>query len=257
MKKTNYVEDKEYVITCIFCGEPVDPDEAVRFEGFISHPGCAASTRERRIKQFDTTLFSIGAIGALIGVLMSIPLLLNSNYTTVTAYGINIYDWQSLALSYTGIAVGLVIQSIGLISFNRNFTQREALAAFLLSLVTAAASGMLAVLLLTYGPNPDFHDPVEGFLLIGDIPEFFLTLVSFGFLFGITSILVGVTIWMLEKELANIGAPPLLLAFVFIFIGGVLALVPLAPILYFGLIMYVYASIGMPSYWKDKSTPVK
>ena len=98
---------------------------------------------------------------------------------------------------------------------------------------------------------------MEGFLLIGDIPEFLLTLTAFGFLFGITSILVGVTIWMLEKELEHIGAPPVLLAFAFIFIGGVLALVPIAPILYFGLIMYVYASIGMPSYWKDKSSPVK
>ena len=150
MKKTNHVEDKEYVITCIFCGEPVEPEEAVRFEGFISHPGCATSARERRIRQFDTTFFSIGAIGALIGVLMSVPLLINSYSTTAAYYTYNIFDWQGMALAYTGIAIGLVIQSAGLLSFNRNFIQREALAGFVLSLVTAAASGILSVLLWTF-----------------------------------------------------------------------------------------------------------
>jgi hypothetical protein len=233
----------------------VNPEEAVRFEGFISHPGCATSKKETRIANFDTRFFKVGAIGTLIGILMSIPLFMDPGVWGGAYYTFNVYNWQGMALAYAGVAIGMLIHAIGLYSFHQNFVQEQSAVAAGFAVVASIWNAALSILLLIYGPDPAYRDPELGFLMLDAIPGFLLGRGAAAALFGITAILLGINIWLHEKEFRTIGIPPLLLAAVFIGMGGALFIFPIAIMAYFLLVFFVFVSIAMPRHWSDTSKP--
>ena len=70
MKEVERTEN-ENVVKCIFCGLGVDPEVAVRYQGWISHPTCAKGAMTQRKEGFDRKYFILGAIGAVIGLVFA------------------------------------------------------------------------------------------------------------------------------------------------------------------------------------------
>jgi len=118
--------DEKSIVRCIICGETLDGQESVRYVGAVAHASCASRTIEENVEGFDRRPFYIGSMGFLIALSSYIPLYL---------LGINSGLY---ALAFVGIAIGLVLQSVGFLGIQRNYHMPRANVPYFLALITAA-----------------------------------------------------------------------------------------------------------------------
>ena len=86
---------------CIICGDTLDGEESVRYVGAVAHARCASESVEKNVEGFDKRPFYIGSLGTFIAIMMSMPML------SITQ------DGSLYSLAFGGIAIGLVVQSVG------------------------------------------------------------------------------------------------------------------------------------------------
>ncbi len=246
MKEAEQTEN-ENVVKCIFCGLGVDPEVAVRYQGWISHPTCAKGAMTQRKEGFDRKYFILGAIGAVIGLVFAF---LFAGAQAAFAEPIvpdYIFMTFMVGIGLFGISVGFLIQSLGLFGLHINYEQVLAKYSAILSVLVACAFGAMAFMLLTYGLDPLYHDPVTGHLL--GMPNYYLAGFASQALFGVLSAFVGVTVWMLEDELHGGLVPPMILGILFVIIGAlVMYSLPMIA-LYFVIIFLIFTTAGIPKYW--------
>jgi hypothetical protein len=239
--------EKESVVNCIFCGLHVDPEVAVRYQGWISHPECAKSTMTQRIERFDRRYFILGALGAVIGLVFAFLIAGAQAAFAEPIVPDYIFMTHMVGIGLLGISVGFLIHSIGLFGLYRNYLQVYARTSAILSVLVACCFGYKAFLLLTYGLDPLYHDPETGHLLL--IPNYYLAGITSVMLFGILSVLVAITVWMLEDELRGGFVSPMILGILLVIIGAlVLYSLPMIA-LYFVVIFLIFTTAGIPKYW--------
>ena len=243
-------EEKRSVVSCIICGKSVDPDNAVRYMDWICHPECVNRAVEEKVEGFNDRYFIVGAIGALIGILGSFilisiqPAMSESVLTNPSTLYLNV------AISYALIALGILIHSVGLYGLHRNYTQPQGLLSAGIAIVDAAFFSGMSILIFTYGLNPDFLDPETGHLLLEEILLYTPLVLAAMFLFGVLSVIVAITIWMLEKELKPI-IPAVIITIVLVVNVGVFLIIPHSIIVYFGILFWVFYNAGVPKYWSE------
>jgi hypothetical protein len=154
-----------------------------------------------------------------------------------------------VGIGLVGVSVGFLIHSIGLFGLHRNYVQVYAKISAIVSVLVACCFGYMAFLLLTYGLDPLYHDPETGHLLL--IPGYFLAGFASQALFGILSVLVGITIWMLDDELRGGLVPPVILGILLIIIGAIVLYSLPMMALYFVIIFLIFTVAGIPKYWVE------
>ncbi len=246
MKEVEQTEN-ENVVKCIFCGLDVDPEAAIRYQGWISHPACAKGAMAQRMEGFDRKYLILGAIGVVIGLVSTF---LFAGAQAAFAESIvpdYIFMTFMVGIGLSGISVGFLIQSLGLYGLHNNYEQVLAKYSAILSVLVACVFGVMALMMLTYGLDPLYHDPVTGHLLL--MHDYYLAVFASQALFGVLSVFVGVTIWMLEDDLHGGLVPPMTLGVLFVIIGAlVLYSLPMIA-LYFVIIFLIFTTAGIPKYW--------
>lgn len=246
MKEAEQIKD-ENVVKCILCGLHVDPEVAVRYQGWISHPECAKGAMTQRIESFDRTYFILGAIGAVIGLVFAF---LFAGAQAAFAEPIvpdPIFMTLMIGIGLFGFSVGFLIHSIGLFGLHKNYVEVYARTSAIVSVLVACCFGYMAFLLLTYGLNPLYHDPETGHLL--QLPGYyFVGWVSVA-LFGILSVLVAITVWMLADELRGGLVPPVILGILLVIIAALVMYSFPIIVLYFVIIFLIFTTAGIPKYW--------
>jgi len=246
LKEAEQTENKS-VVNCIFCGLHVDPEVAIRYQGWISHPTCAKGAITQRTENFDRKYFIIGAIGAVIGLVFAF--LHAGAQAAFAEFIVPDYIFMTLmvGIGLLGVSVGFLIHSIGLFGLHRNYVQIYARISAILSVLIACCLGYMAFLLLTYGLDPLYHNPETGHLL--PLPCYYLAGFVSVMLFGLLSVLVAIAVWMLEDELRGGLVPPMILGILLVIIGVlVLYNLPMIP-LYFVTIFLIFTTAGIPKYW--------
>jgi len=241
--------ENKSVVNCIFCGLHVNPEVAVRYQGWISHPECAKGAMTQRIESFDRKLFILGAIGAVIGLVFAFLFAGASVAFAEPIVPDNIFMTFMVGIGLVGVSVGFLIHSIGLFGLHRNYVQVYAKVSAIVSVLVACCFGYMAFLLLTYGLDPLHHDPETGHLLL--IPGYFLAGFASQALFGILSVLVGITVWMLDDELRGGLVPPVILGILLIIIGAIVLYSLPMMALYFVIIFLIFTVAGIPKYWVE------
>jgi len=248
LKEEEQTED-ESVVNCIFCGLHVGPEVAVRYQGWISHPECAKGAMTLRIESFDRRYFIPGAIGAVIGLVFTF---LFAGAQAAFAEPIvpdYIFMTFMVGISFLGISVGFLIHSIGLYGLHINYEEKYAKISAIVSVLVACALGYMAFLLLTYGLDPLYHDPETGHLLL--VPDYFPASGALVALFGVLSVFVGVTVWLLEDELRGAFVPPMMLSILFVIIGALVMYSLQMIALYFVIIFLIFTAAGIPRFWVE------
>jgi hypothetical protein len=225
----------------------VDPEVAVRYQGWISHPECAKGAMTQRTEIFDRKHFILGAIGAVIGLVFTF-LFAGAQAAfaepIVTDY---IFMTFMVGIGLFGISVGFLIHSIGLFGLHKNYVEVYAKHSAILSALVACCFGYMAFMLLTYGLDPLYHNPETGHLLL--IPNYYLAGFASQALFGVLSAFVGITVWMLQDELRGGLVSPMILGILFVIIGAlVLYSFPMIA-LYFVVIFLIFTTAGIPKLW--------
>ncbi len=239
----------EEVVKCILCGLHVDPEVAVRFQGWICHPECAKDAMNQRIERFDRRYFILGGVGAVIGLVFAF---LFAGAQAAFAEPIvpdYIFMTFMVGVSLLGISVGFLIHSIGLYGLHINYEEKYARISAIVSVLVACALGYMAFLLLTYGLDPLYHDPETGHLLL--VPDYFLASGASVMLFGVLSVFVGVTVWLLEDELRGGLVPPMMLGILFVIIGALVMYSLQMIALYFVIIFLIFTTAGIPKFWVE------
>ncbi len=246
MKEAEKTEN-ESVVNCIFCGLHVDPEVAVRYQGWISHPECAKGAITQRTESFDRKYFIIGAIGAMIG-LVSVFLFAGAQAAfTEPIVPDYIFMTFMVGIGLFGISAGFLIHSIGLFGLHKNYVEVYARVSAMVSVLVACCFGYMAFLQLTYGLDPLYHDPETGHLLA--MPDYFLAAFASYALFGVLSVLAAITVWMLQDELRGGLVPPVILGILLVIIAALVGYGPPMIVLYFAIVFLIFTTAGIPKYW--------
>lgn len=246
MKKAEETEN-EKVVNCILCGLYVDPEVAVRYQGWICHPECVKEAMTQRIEGFDRKYFILGAIGAVIGLVFTFLFAGAQAAFTEPIVPDYIFMTFMVGIGLFGISVGFLIHSIGLFGLHKNYVEGYAKHSAVLSVLVACAFGIMAFILLTYGLDPLYHNPETGHLLL--MPDYYLAGGASQALFGVLSVFVGVTVWLLQDELRGGLVPPMILGILFVIIGAlVMYSLPMIA-LYFVIIFLIFTTAGIPKFW--------
>ncbi|MGY5874409.1 MAG: hypothetical protein RTU30_01575 [Candidatus Thorarchaeota archaeon] len=246
----------ESKVTCVFCSKPVAPEDRVRYRGFIAHATCAVTNRDQRIKEYTKTPFRIGIIGAIIGILTSIPLMITVagwNPLSLLFYLSYNVDYTGSAFAYAGLAISMPIASIGLFGLFKNYQQALSLAPFVLGLIVSCFFAVCSALLFIHGPDPQFYDPVYGTLIFSEIPGFILSQLFTVFSSAIVSMLVAVSVLLLEGTLAS-QTTTRVLAIGFMIAGGVLFAFHIGILVMFGFLIILYLIADVPDAWLEQPT---
>ncbi len=240
---------EEEVVNCIFCGLHVDPAVAVRYQGWISHPECAKGAMNQRIERFDRRYFILGGVGTVIGLVSAFLFagaLAAFSEPIVPDY---IFMTFMVGIGLLGVSVGFLIHSLGLFGLHMNYAEGYAWISAIMSVIVACCFGWLAFLLLTYGLDPLYHNPETGHLLI--IPDYYLAGSASVALFGVLSVLVAITVWLLEDELRGGLVPPTILGILLVIIAA-LVMYSLSMIaLYFVIVFLIFTTAGIPKFWVE------
>ena len=248
MKETGQTEN-ENVVKCIFCGLDVDPEVAVRYQGWISHPECAKSAMTQRIERFDRRYFILGGIGAVIGLVFTFLFVGAQAAFAEPIVPDYIFMTFMAGIGLLGISVGFLIHSIGLFGLHKNYEEGYARISAIISVLVACCFGYMAFLLLTYGLDPLYHNPETGHLLL--IPDYELTGFASFALLGVLSVLVAITVWMLEDELREGPVTPVILGILLVIAAAlVMYSIPMIAF-YFVIIFLIYATAGIPKFWVE------
>ena len=231
--------DETSIVRCIICGETLDGQESVRYVGAVAHASCASRTIEENVEGFDRRPFYIGSMGFLIALSSYIPL-----YLLGTNSGL-------YALAFTGIAIGLVLQSIGFLGIQKNYHMPRANIPYFLALITAALYAGSSVLLIVFGNDPLYYSE-SGVFLIMSIPMM-VTFLSVAFLMtGFLMLMVAVVIFMLEGTISD-GIVNRIIAILFIVLVALLVDNPLNIMIEFVLVSFVFLSAKPPKDWGEVS----
>lgn len=237
------------MVNCIFCGLHVDPEVAVRYQGWISHPECAKSAMNQRIESFNQTHFILAVFGAVIGLVFTS--LLSGAYVGFSEPIVPNYIFITnlIGIGYVGISVGFLIHSIGLFSLHRTYGETYARLSAIMSVLVASCFGCIALLLLTFGLDPLYHDPETGHLL--QIPYYFIVHSASVALFAVLSVLVAITVWMLEDELRGRFVPPRILGILLVIVAALVGYTLPMIALYFVIVLLIFTTAGIPKYWVE------
>ena len=239
----------EEVVNCIICGLYVDPAAAVRYQGWISHPECAKDAMNRRIERFDRRYFILGGVGAVIGLVSAFLFagaLAAFSEPIVPDY---IFMTFMVGIGLLGVSVGFLIHSLGLFGLHMNYAEGYAWISAIMSVIVACCFGCMAFLLLTFGLDPLYHNPETGHLLL--MPNYYLVGFASVALFGVLSVLVAITVWMLEDELRGGIVPPTILGILLVIIAA-LVIYSLSMIaLYFVIVFLIFTTAGIPKFWVE------
>jgi len=248
LKEAEQTENKS-VVNCIFCGLHVDPEVAIRYQGWISHPTCAKGAITQRTENFDRKYFIIGAIGAVIGLVFAF--LHAGAQAAFAEFIVPDYIFMTLmvGIGLLGVSVGFLIHSIGLFGLHRNYVQGYAKASAIISVLVACAFGITAFLLLTYGLDPLYHNPETGHLL--QIPGYWIAGSASQALFGTLSAFMGITVWLLEDELRGGLVPPMILGILLVIIGALVMYCFPMIALCFVVIFLIFTTAGIPKCWVE------
>ncbi len=248
MKEEEQTENDE-VVKCIFCGLHVDPEIAVRYQGWISHPECAKGAMNQRIERFDRKYFILGGVGAVIGLVSAFLFAGAQAAFAETIVPDYIFMTFMVGIGLLGISVGFLVHSIGLFGLHKNYEERYAMVSAILSVMVACCFGYMAFLLFTYGLDPLYHNPETGHLL--QLPGYRLATGASLALFGVLSVLVAISVWLLEDELRGGLVPPGKLGILLVIIAALVGYSLPMIALYFVIIFLILTTAGIPKFWVE------
>jgi len=203
----------------------------------------------QRIESFSQTHFILGAVGAVIGLVFTS--FLSGAYSGFSEPIVPNYIFITILIGtgYVGTSVGFLIHSIGLFGLHRTYGETYARLGAIMSVLTASCFGCIALLLLTFGLDPLYHDPETGHLL--QIPYYFIVHSASVALFGILSVLVAITVWMLEDELREGIVPPRIYGILLVIIAALVGYTIPMIALYFMILVFIFTTAGIPKYWVE------
>ena len=248
MKKIDDGRNEE-VVNCIFCGLHVDPTVAVRYQGWISHPECAKDAMNQRIERFDRRCFILGGVGAVIGLVSAFLFAGASAAFSEPIVPDYIFMTFMVGIGLLGVSVGFLVQSLGLFGLHKNYAERYAWISAITSILVACCFGFMAFLLLTYGLDPLYHDPETGHLLL--LPDYLIAYIASVALFGVLSVLVAITVWLLGDELRGGLVPPMILGILLVIIAALVGYSLSMIALYFVIIFLIFTTAGIPKFWVE------
>lgn len=236
--------------TCILCGELLADHETVRYQGWVCHAECTQTTVKERKEGFASHYFVAGMLGGLLTLFISLIIIfavvpIEGEYVSSYFLEHNV-DYTLPAIASIGIMCGFLLQSIGLVGFNKNYDQREGLFCAVLAMASAIVYGVRGVLILDGALLPGVFDEITGVYKYVMIPGYSEVWLMTIFLIPILSISTAILVWLIEKEL-GIGIQALILGVAFF----IIALMPYAAVMYSGLAAYLFYNSGFPKEWAE------
>lgn len=239
--------------TCILCGESLAKRVTVRYQGWLCHAICTNNTIAKHIEGFSYRYFYFGIFGILLGISLTLPTIIMAG--TLLPWGRQSIDSVMFFLEYPldyvgpsianiGIMIGLVLHSVGLFGFMKNYKESLSIICVFVTMLAAFCYGGMSYLLYTQAPIT--YDSVFGVYYYDNISGYMLTSITSRFLIGILSILVGVMVLLLEYEL---GKHSVFVGVLFIFIGGILFIFPFSVVTYLTMTIYLFFRARLPSEW--------
>lgn len=231
--------DEQSIVRCIICGELLDGEESVRYVGAVAHASCASKSIEENVEGFDRRPFYIGSVGTFIALLMAIPM-----FTLIQDGGL-------YAVVFAGIAIGLVVQSVGFLGIRRTYFMPQGLILFVLALVTAAAYAVSSLSMALFWNNPDYFDG-QGQLMIMTIPgmEFYLYIAYA--MTGLLMIILAVVIFLLEGVI-NEGIQNRIIGIMCIVLVAFFVGSPVNIWIEFVFVSFIFLTAGPPRTWGEVS----
>lgn len=133
---------------CIFCGQPLGSEEAVRYRGALSHKRCADEAAPNEKESWSRVPFIVAAIGGFLAIFFSFLFALAHTYL----FG---NDALMAATAYGGLSTSLLLLAVGFFGYYANNNRLIGLLPFLLALPLYYFGMTAASLLYHYG----FIDP--------------------------------------------------------------------------------------------------
>ncbi len=249
-------DNQDFSIRCAFCSKHVPASERVRYRGFIAHNECARINREKRITGFDRRPFIIGAIGALVAIISSVPLIilvLGTNNVPVLFYLDYSVSYIEPATTYALTAVVLPLIAIGVFGYYKNFQSLMSLVCCLLTLVTAVFFGSTASILFSNGADPSIIDSNTSLLQYGEIAGFELAKSVALILGALVAISLSVLIVLTEGTLGSEKEQKAFATF-FVLVGALLFAIHLVIIFQYAIYMILFLRVRIPEEWKEEPT---
>lgn len=231
--------EEKSIVRCIICGETLDGQESVRYVGAVAHASCAAKSIEDHHEGFDRRPFYIGSMGTFIAILMSIPMFLDAQ------------DSGLYALAFIGIAIGLVVQSVGFLGIRQSYQMPQGIILFFLALLTAIAYSAASVLMVTFGNDTQYFDEF-GQIVVMAIPsmEFYLYLAYA--MTGFLMVILAVVILLLEGVISE-GNTNRILGIILIVLVAAIPGGPVNVLIEFVVVAFVFLTAGPPRNWSEVS----
>ena len=239
--------DETSIVRCIICGETLEEWEIVRYVGAVAHASCAAKSVEEHFEGFDKRPFYIGSMGTIIALVMYIPMFLLAQ------------DGGFYALAFAGIAIGLVVQSVGFLGIWRSYQMPHGIILFTLALLTSAAYSIASVLMATFGNDPQYYNDL-GQLIVMAIPGmgFFVNIAYL--MTGFLMVFLAVAIFLLEGVISE-GIINRIMGIIMIVLVAFIMIVPFAFILVgpvnvlieFVFVSFIFLTAEPPRDWGEVS----
>ncbi|MHA1638455.1 MAG: hypothetical protein ACTSUB_10625, partial [Candidatus Thorarchaeota archaeon] len=231
--------EQKTALRCIICGKSLILAEAVRYSGALAHATCTQKTIVERVGSFKRGLLYFGSSGVV--VVVAIFLALSIGVTGPVYY----------TVAFAGIAVGLLLQSVGFVGIARNYDLPQGFGCTVLAILNALAYAIASFIVLVNGTNPEFYNE-DGFLDIFLIPYMAPTLVSAYLLTGLLMVIFAVIVLILEDQL-NPLYPNYIIAIILIVSAAFATGYPVNTIIEFILVTFVFLIAGPPPAWSEVS----
>ena len=128
-------DEKQSILTCIFCGKELSKSEMVRYRGAISCKDCAKS--QEPVKDFkERPFFLLASIGTLIGLFV-VTVTVAQVFSFVPMQ-IDLYI-PNMTFYFGGLAIALILQGFGVYALNRSQIQSVGILGALTAFVSAIA----------------------------------------------------------------------------------------------------------------------
>ncbi len=247
----------DIAITCIFCGEPLDHGEIVKYQDWYCHNDCYQESLNEHIASFDKRYFWLAIIGAIIGVFAQIPLVVKSVTWDVSALAPPVLTYLSYNLDYTGPAIayfglftGFLLISSGYKGFAKNYDDQVALIGVFLNVFLSIVFLGLSLILFVFGPDPTYFDNIENVYRYASMPSFMPLLILSRLLFGIDLAYTGILVWMLEREV-NLGVMNRVLTVILVVASASVIDIPIFLPVFLVIMAFLFYVSGYPKYWFD------
>ncbi|TXT57473.1 MAG: membrane protein of unknown function [Candidatus Thorarchaeota archaeon] len=246
--------DKKTAATCIFCGKSIAKSDIVRYNDWIAHKTCARQTVEESKQTFSPILFKIGAIGPLVAILLTLPILslvvssgwlprfFSPTWEAVAFYFYCNIDYMWVVNSFFVLSIGFLGSSIGFIAVSRNYNEGIGLLTGILSVVTGALLLGSAIWLNSIGSNPIYYDSETGLIVYSEIFGYLLVRFTIMMLGGLTTVFFGISLLILQEYLGY-GQIEGIIALV---LGGIGFVVPIVLLVQLGLFAIMFLRFGFP-----------